>query len=182
MNSAAVHRLVIHPSDPETVPDSISDIQQAMADIGLIGPALENNDNFQIGNEFLNLVTFMGCAPGIKLSPEDGDDFCRIVFTPAQAQSGCLGYTTLVVPQCPSCKTKIRDWHDASGSYTCTNCDSETPLHQFRWRKQAGFGRYCFYITQIHLQEVIPSAKILQTLKETSGFDWTYFFANNSSD
>ena len=51
-----------------------------------------------------------------------------------------------------------------------------------KWRQQGGYGRFSISIANIHPHEAVPAEKIFQTLKNITGFEWTYFYANNETE
>ncbi|MFW2372455.1 MAG: hypothetical protein ACN4GM_04985 [Gammaproteobacteria bacterium] len=185
MPELAIPRLVIHPKLPTDRPDPVQDVIDALENIGLLGDPDQHNNTYLAGEEFLNLITFLGCSPSVKLSPAEGDHYCYLQINPVSDSVRCLGYTDLVKPQCPSCKQSIShwkqsaNWFDGSATKTCELCGVEKPVQSFRWRKEAGFGQFSIHISYIHPHEVVPSDIIFQALQQASGFSWAYFYANN---
>lgn len=185
MPELAIPRLVIHPKLPTNCPDDVQGVINALADIGLLGNPDQQKDTYRVGNEFLNLVTFMGCSPSVNLSPAEGEKYCYLQINPVSESVRCLGYTDFVKPQCPACKQKISNWKhsaiwfDGSATKTCEHCGTAKPVQSFRWQKEAGFGRFSFHISYIHPHEVVPADRIFQALEQATGFSWTYFYANN---
>jgi len=181
----AISRLVIHPKQVTDYPQDINGIIHALANIGLLGDRHQDDSIYLAGGEFLNLITFMGCSPSIKLSPTEGDKYCYLQINATSDSVRCLGHTSLISPQCPDCKQKITNWKDSASWFdgstikTCELCSSEKPVQSFRWRKEAGFGRFSFHISYIHPHEVVPSDIIFQALELATGFPWGYFYANN---
>ena len=185
MSELAIPRLVIHPKLPTDCPCHVQDVIDALSDIGLVGSPDQAEHRFLVGEEFLNLITFLGCSPSITLSPTEGDQYCYVQINPVSDTVRCLGYTNLIKPQCPSCKQTISNWQqspswlDGSATKTCEHCGVEKPLQSFRWRREAGFGRFSVHISYIHPHEVVPAATIFQALHTATGFSWAYFYANN---
>lgn len=181
----ALSRLVFHPKQATDYPHDVPGIIHALADIGLLGELHRDDDIYLAGDEFLNLITFMGCSPGVKLSPAEGEEYCYLQINAISDSVRCLGYTSFISPQCPVCKQKIShwkesaSWFDGSAIKTCELCASEKPVQSFRWQKEAGFGRFSFHISYIHPHEVVPSDLIFQALEQATGFPWVYFYANN---
>ena len=182
----SIPRLILHPEDIQYIPDNITHILQQLKSIQLISESISNADLYLAGHEFTNLLTFLGCSPNINLSPDDGDQFCSISIPDSHENAALLGYTSMIIPRCPNCKHKITDWkqhfHDwkkADYIYSCSECQTETPVTKLKWRQEAGYGRFCIAINHIHPHEAVPSEKLLNTLRQTSNTDWTYFYATN---
>ena len=182
----SIARLILHPRDIQYVPEDLSHIVKQLQIIQFIGKPLSDSNHFLVGDEFINLLTFLGCSPNIHLSPEDGGNFCSFFIPEIHEKNTLLGYTSMVVPRCPECKHKIIDWkqhfHEwKKGDYLyhCSQCLKETPVSQLKWRQEGGYGRFSICISHIHPHEAVPSEKLLNTLQKASNTSWTYFYANN---
>lgn len=177
-------RLIICPKTSTDAPAELPEIIKALKDIGLIAEEFSNND-FYAGDSFINLISFLGCSPNIQLSPEDGDQFCFIHISETTTDSQHLGHCRSVSAKCPNCKTKIKDWKSANNwqsgnsQYSCQQCDTQSILADLKWCHEAGYGRLSISIVNIHPHEAVPAEKVLQTLNNVCGFEWTYFYANN---
>jgi hypothetical protein len=177
-------RLVFHPQHLDDVPEDIPALLGALGEAGLTG-ALQEHNRLLPGDQFLKLLSFLGCSPNIHLHPDDGSHYCYLSINPVTDSAECLGYTVSVVPRCPACKHRIRDWQNtnhwqqAHTLCVCNQCASTTHMHQLKWRQECGYGRFSFHIAHIHPHEAVPAGKLLDTLQACSGFAWTYFYANN---
>jgi len=178
-------RLLLYPA---VIQDSLSDYQtlrQALIDLKLIHAAKNENDEYLLADECLNLLTFLGCAPSIHLSPQDGETFCYVKFNTITEYADCLGYVDSFKPNCSSCKIKLTQWRDeinwqqGLSILTCPACGHKKTLQDIRWRKEAAYARCGFYIANIHPHEALPADKLLDTLQKISGFKWAYAYANN---
>ncbi|MCW9014250.1 MAG: hypothetical protein OQL06_10735 [Gammaproteobacteria bacterium] len=178
-------RLVLLPKDPSRIPDDIPELQQALTNAGLIDQSLDNADTCLPGDNFLSLLTFLGCSPNINLRPADGKNFCFVAFRPVTQHAVCQGYTSSIFPRCPQCKANIKNWMQinnwqfADTKYHCKECATETTMLQLKWRQKSIYGRFSIIIANIHPHEAVPSEKLLTTLATATGFSWTYFYANN---
>ena len=184
--NTSIPRLILHPEDIQYIPHSVANILQQLKSIGLISKPGNDASMYLAGNEFINLLTFLGCSPNINLSPDEGDNFCSISIPDIHETTVLLGYTSMIIPRCPSCKHKVADWkqhfhHWKTGdyTYTCSECQTETPVAKARWRQEAGYGRFCIAINHIHPHEAVPSDKLLNALQQASDTCWTYFYATN---
>ncbi len=173
---------------PAAINNSLNDyqaLQQALFDIQLIQRHADKNGHFLLADACLDLLTFLGCAPSINLSPEDGEVYCYVDFIAIAEQAKCLGYVQSFSPSCSACKTKISQWHEdidwknGLTELSCPACRHQRPLQDIRWRKEAAYARCGFYISNIHPHEALPADKLLDTLQKVSGFKWAYAYANN---
>jgi hypothetical protein len=72
-------RLVLTPQDPYLLPDQPESILDALHEIGFIGEALKEPPGYLPGERFMQLVSFMGCSPYIRLQPDgSGEPFCHL--------------------------------------------------------------------------------------------------------
>lgn len=177
-------RLIFYPADIENCVDNYQPLQTTLAEIGLI-ETNPQQDIFLVGDGFLELLTFMGCAPDIHLSPQDGDNYCYIKFNQIHPQPICAGHVQSFSPSCSACKHKLthwretENWQQGSSLLTCPACQHSKPLQQFRWRKEAAYTRCSFYIANIHPHEALPADKLMDALHNSSGFKWAYAYAND---
>lgn len=181
-----VPRLILHPADPRYVPGDHNEIFKALLAIGLLTETTCDKHTYLAGKEFINLLTFLGCSPEIKLSPQDGENFCSISIPGYHEDNMLLGYTSTIIPRCPACKHKVNDWkqhiHDwkhGNHIYHCTECQQQTPVAELNWRQEGGYGHCAIIINHIHPHEAVPADKLLSTLQQASQTEWVYCYANN---
>jgi hypothetical protein len=82
--------------------------------------------------------------------------------------------------RCPACRTPaigigLGAKHDLL--FTCTRCQTATPLDRLDWRHSAGYGRYFIEIGGVHAHEALPSDRLLAALQAFSGTGWRHFYA-----
>lgn len=177
-------RLVFHPQQLSDTPADMDQLLNTLLDMGLIGEKQADNA-YLPGSEFLQLLSFLGCSPHIHLHPNDGHPWCYLQINPPTDSALCLGYTVSVVPRCPACQHRIKQWRDLDGwrraesLYTCEQCATVTPMPKLKWRQECGYGRFSFHIAHIHPHEAVPADKLLGTLEQNCGFPWSYCYANN---
>ena len=178
-------RLILLPAQPEHVPADIQSLCQALIDLQFIQAAPYRDKQYLPGDDFLNLLTFMGCSPNINLHPDEGENFCFVAFSPGSDEIRCLGYTGTAFAKCPGCRARFKteetmdDWYATDRTYTCQRCHTEARLSDMDWRKEAGYGRFSITVANIHPHEAVPADKLLDCLHSSSGFDWNYFYATN---
>lgn len=97
--------LVLHPENPDAVPDDIDHIITRLQQIGLTSDKLPGDEHcYLAGEHFLDLVAFMGCSPSISFSPGAGADpfsFIRLITTPDRITTFTGRFSH--APHCPHC-------------------------------------------------------------------------------
>lgn len=178
------YSLILHPAGPGLAHVPVERIAAGMESLGLVGDAIAQYD-YLAGNRFLELITFMGCSPNIRLEPEeDGNTFTLIRFLSDEGAMMCMFSNALRPPKCPQCRKPIPHWHAASGttgtncteSTTCEHCDTAWLPWELDWQRQAGFGHCLIEITDVYPKEAIPLPELLDRLKEITGLQWSYFY------
>lgn len=185
--------LVLHTKNPEYAPLSANDLVQVLNDVGLIGQAWGDREElrFLIGERFLQLVTFMGCAPAIELTPPIAGDseFCHVGVSHITPTPQFLVDTQDVLPRCPRCRNRIKHWLEwveqwrSNDNYldVCPECNEKISPLEFDWRQAAGFGRIFISIFNIYPREAIPTDTLLNTLNKMTSQTWIYFYLRQSS-
>ena len=180
-------KLVFHSKSPNYAPENISNIISALQETGFIGekwqcPNSISGERYLIGESFLSLVTFMGCAPAIELEPIEDNlestDFCHIEIEEIQKDVKFVRGSEHVISRCPHCRQRHADWKNISDnlSHTCDKCKVETPLAQYDWKNTAGVGRFFISLHGIYPQEALPTSSLFKTLEKISNTEWTYFY------
>ncbi len=135
---------------------------------------------FYTGDNFLNYIAYMGCAPTIQFAAsEDNATFCfikihhhitpRLIYNQTQTRS----------PQCPHCNKSVKNWQQnkTSTSIHCDLCCNTSNIEAFNWRKMAGYSTLFIEITDIFPKEAIPQEFLLNQLTRISKTRWQYFYA-----
>lgn len=179
--NTSIPQLVLYPKSVNRAPKDLHQLKASLLDIGFIS-AVKDLPYYLPGNEFVNLLAFLGCSPDIRLGPEDGDNYCQVVISDITNEATCLGFNTTIKPKCPACKTTlsqwqhIANWQQAHTLLGCTHCDTETELHKFKWRHECGYGRFAIRIRYIYPHEAVPSEALLASLEDATGFGWNYCY------
>ena len=155
----------------------------------LINSKFINDDKQHInqylpGDNFLSLITFLGCSPNINLQPVEGENHCFISVIKQTPEPECLGYTQTVNPKCPVCKKRINDWKTPDWKKTgqlchCDKCQNKTLYSELNWKHESGFARCGFEISHIYPHEAVPTDQFLNILSEFSDFDWEYCYTTS---
>lgn len=180
-------KLVFHSVDPEYVPANISNIVNALQKSGFLGhkwmsPDSVSGERYLIGDSFLSLVTFMGCAPAIELEPieeqPDSLEFCHVEFEEVKNSVCFIAGNEHLISRCPHCRTRHVNWNTIPESlvYACDKCHVESHLSEFDWKNTAGCGRFFISLHGIYPQEALPTSSLLQMLENISGTAWDYFY------
>ncbi len=148
----------------------------------IIATAYAEN-HFLPGDNFLSLLTFLGCSPNINLSPEEGEDHCSISLIPSSETIEYLGRTPTIHPKCPLCKKRIANWKTESWKSTgsiciCDKCQTPTPYADLNWKHECGFARGGFIVSHIYPHEALPTEQLLSRLKQATHFDCDYCYTN----
>lgn len=175
--------LLLCPIDANAHITSLDAFLAQLVDIGLIADQLEEHHNrFFVGEHYLDLVSYMGCAPSIQFEPtEDNSRYCHLLMH--QYDQPILKYnrTPARKPRCPACNQNLKDWSFSTQdpkakTITCPFCGKSSSTESFGWQKMAGFARLFIEITDIFPKEAIPQPELLKQLEHLSGFRWQYFY------
>lgn len=150
---------------------------------GLIGQQ-EEAYRFQVGEQFLSLLCFMGCSPAIELYPQANNQaYCYIEIPAFNGTSNkrALISDKVKVPRCQNCKApqdqlveKLR--YSAIEKYTCSQCQNDLIPAQLNWRKTAIFSPYRIIIQNIYEAEALPDGNFLTKLEKTFPANWRYAY------
>lgn len=149
---------------------------------GLIDSAIEGMQNgYSAGENFLQLITFMGCSPHIRFEPENELDrgYCYITLTECDTPRILLSQHARP-PRCHACKKPVgKTWQAtvAQGRrITCPHCHQQQRPDQLGWRNDAGMGRLFIEIHNIFPGEAQPVPGLLQQLSGIDATPWRYFY------
>ena len=188
----AAYKLLLLPADPSCPAIGLDRLAERLQAIGLIGQPVPLHDGlfYPTGDRFLQLVTFLGCAPMIELDPPADPAelesasiegrFCHIYLTETeQLQFRAEAQTrTARCPQCrkpePDWEALIRAWQQdpVKSVWQCAACGHAGRPSDLQFRKTAGFGRTWIEIRGIHPSEAVPGDALLAALHTLSGCDW----------
>jgi len=189
-------KLLLHPVDPDTAAVPEDRLARDLQAIGLIGDRtpLGKTVFYPVGEQFLQLVTFLGCSPAIELDPPDdplelenasaAGRFCH-VFISSGEQLRFRGDGQTRTPRCPRCRSPEPDWKARLQSWqagqhgpdwTCQDCGFRGRLSDLVFRKTAGFGRTFLEIRGIYPSEAVPGPTLLETLASLTGNPWTTIY------
>ena len=180
-------KLVFHAKNPEYIPANIPDIVTALQNIGFIGvkwqsPKSVPGERYLIGDSFLSLVTFLGCAPAIELEPiaekPESTEFCHIEIEAVKASVEFICGSKHLISRCPHCRQRHANWKTLPETllYSCDKCKVESHLSEYDWKNTAGCGHFFISLHGIYPQEAIPTSHLLQALQKITETEWAYFY------
>lgn len=135
---------------------------------------------YAVGEHFLSLVTFLGCAPQISLTDEaavQGQPVCRICLHDFDAVQ-LLESQPASTLRCAACRTPQRrpSEPEHNQQLTCPECGESSPLFRFDWRRSAAFGCFFVEIENVFPHEAVPADRLMEALEALSGHGWDYFY------
>jgi hypothetical protein len=189
-------KLILLPANPDTATIPEDRLAWEMQAIGLIGEPmqLERTVFYPVGEQFLQLVTFLGCSPAIELDPP-GDPqelekasatgrFCHVFITSGE-QLQFRHDSQTRNPGCPRCRapephweTLLQSWQEEKHvpDWICRSCGFSGRLSDLVFRKTAGFGRMFLEIRGIYPSEAVPGPTLLNTLEALTSGPWTSIY------
>jgi hypothetical protein len=177
-------RLLLSTGDPFLAPEQAL-LTARLSDAGFLGPPLSGQIGaFSIGERFLQLLTFAGCAVKIAQAPDGDVPFCHIRLTgPFERPRFQCGRNTRP-PRCPSCRSPLVDWkmrlangkEADSAAIACPTCGETSPPWAYDWKQKAGFGRLFIRIEEVFPGEAVPTPELMNLLQSSAGCNWRYFY------
>lgn len=184
-----LYRLVLHPTGIGTHSPDLQALQDSLLRLGLLGERFRQADEvrFRLGEHFFQYLTFMGCAPVLKLEPEVAGDerFCH--FRMFELPRRVFRYLRPEARgRCPRCRkpavtaAEIPPPDDpASATWQCPRCREAALPAAINWKHEAGMGKFFIELLDVHPHEVVPTDSLLQVLADFSGQPWQYFYADS---
>ncbi len=173
-------KLYLYPKDTKTSIEP-STVLQTIEDLGFIDRKIEKT-RYSTGDNFVSLLTFMGCSPNIELEPQQDKPFCYIEINTNEKEKFYSGIN-IKAAVCPECKTRITHISNPTDEKThCPDCNSEIQTNSLNWRKTAFIAQSCIAIGNIYESEAIPNDKLLDALETVGKSKWKYAYIREASD
>ncbi len=183
----AYRQLVLCPSDSNWQPASRAELVTILQRVGMLGQLVTSAipDRFLIGDAFMQLFSFMGCAPSIEFTPKDlhNIDWLEFVFiqlSPAQARPRWRVDKESAKPACPHCQRRIPAWiqhyHANDMILTCPHCKQSEHACRWRWFDAGACARQFVSIVNVFPKESMPTETVLLQLQQETGVPWHYFY------
>jgi len=189
-------RLVLAPQDAVQAP-RLADLVPGLQAARFLGPSLQLTADaiqgisaFAVGDDFLHLVSFTGCAVQVDVAPMPGHPFCHVrIVGPSPKPEPLLGVNARP-PRCPVCRAMLRDWRDrlAAGPssrgesdprLSCEACGSERPAWAWDWKDTGGFARLSICIEEIFPGEAVPTDALMSLLSDLGTMPWRHFYVQD---
>ena len=188
--------LILHPKDPEfpgAGPADCGSLLAMLQSLRFIDSTIEfeGATHYRPGEDFLQLMTFLGCSPVVALGEPGltGDDFCHLAIEGPMAEARFVGGRNVKPPRCPGCGHRFDQWQEHVSAWeadregyriSCPECRTEKALPGIKWRQCAGFGRLFIKVWGIFEGEAVPSDRLLDSLQQHTGVAWGYFYCQGA--
>lgn len=182
-----IYCLALHPQAASHGSIDINGLQVNLQDLGLLGEAVMFNgeQRYRLGERFYQWLTFMGCAPALRLEPnEPGDEkFChfrlfelpQIAFRYLRAEAKA---------RCPNCSKPGATADEIYQNYilkhldwSCPHCQQSVSPPDIYWKHEAGMSRTFIELLDIHPHEVVPTDSLIKALESATEQRWQYFYS-----
>lgn len=171
----AEFKLMLYPNDASYKANMI-ELKGLLAEIGFIDKEISDK-KITVGDNFLSLLTFMGCSPNIELEPQEDKPFCYIEINSSKKSRFVWG-SNLKKGQCSYCKGEVSK---ISKKLQCPTCEKPLALSKINWRKTAFAAHNWITIGNIYELEAIPNDGLLNTLKAKTGVEWKPAYIRNAT-
>lgn len=164
------YKLYLYPENPDYRCDEKNLIKR-LQEMQFTGTEIGEN-LFATGNEFVSLLTFMGCSPNIELEPKDDIPFCYIEIENHDTNQLKAG-KNLKPANCPNCNSAIKTFiQNKDLQFECPECSSKYDFQNLNWRKSAFIAKCWITIGNIYESEAIPSDQLLSALQKETNQLW----------
>jgi hypothetical protein len=181
-------RLVLTPRDPSCAPDR-RPLIHALAGAGFLGhPLTPQSDAYAVGEAFLHLVAFAGCAVQLEVrpGPEPDQPFCHIRIAGPFAEPAILVGRNTRPPRCPVCRAPLRAWRDTvrdrstaelhAEPLPCPACATVSPACTWDWKETGGCARLSVSVEEVFPGEAAPTDTLMQVLDGVAQTPWRHFY------
>ncbi len=167
-------KLYLYPENRQTRIEHTS-ILKTLKDLDFINTKIAEK-RYATGDNFVTLLTFMGCSPNIELEPQEDKPYCYIEINVDEKEKFYSGII-IKAAVCPECKTKITHISNPTDEKThCPDCNSEFQTNVLNWRRTAFIAQSCIAIGNIYESEAIPNDQLLDALEKISQSRWKYAY------
>lgn len=184
-----MNQLVLTPRDPDWRCSRPGQLSEALRDLGFSALETfhhEDRCHYHAGERFLELMTFVGCAPVVMTGQESIEDenFYHIHIV-EKISTPVLLLSSDARPRCGQCKKPMEEWQEVLQRYQqertaesvcCHACGSENDVFTFNWKRAGGVAGVHIAIHGVFPHEAVPSDELMQHLQLISGLGWDYFY------
>jgi hypothetical protein len=155
-----------------------------LATSGLLGKHLDKNI-FLPGEQFFNHITFMGCAPNIPLTPEQGENHIKIQIITLNSPI-LLADENSPTPLCSGCGTRLLLWKKLikrarSSQIRCDACHTHLAIQDINFRKRACYSQTAIGVGPVFESEAQPGEGLMNKLAETCNTRFSYAYINDNA-
>lgn len=191
--------LVLHSQFSKSCIDNIPAIVKALQLNSFIGGPIKEFgiNHFLVGSNFLDMISFLGCSPNIRLFTEKegigpGDHQGSESY--AHIQVGTSSTPFFVdgdigtFPRCVFCKSNLEiealSYQEADDIFpnlqiTCSGCQKILDQKTINWRHSAGLVQEFVAIHGIYPHEAVPDDRLLDQLCKVTSVPWQFFYCRN---
>ena len=204
--SKSYRQLVLCPQNPQWIPAArdvsstgLIKLEQVLRSLGLIADQVDatQRGRFYIGEQFLQHISFMGCAPALEFQPTgersligepDWQQFTFVHIPPVLDEPGWYADLSMAKPQCPECTRRsalsgdkqVNYFDEFKYHYCCPHCQQKTKVCEVNWREFGGCARVMISIVNVYPKEAIPTENLLLQLEKQTQIAWRYFYYDGS--
>lgn len=181
-------RLVLFPVDPAFSISNPDRLIRVLVSSGfVIAPSQGGNNRapMQPGENFMRLLSFVGCSPSIAADENPGsyNNYSIEVITSNNYLTLLAGYQTRS-PVCPVCAGRTGEVLSAGEisiennqvTWSCPQCKAIVPVEQIKWRNKLAVAKDYLQINGVFEGEVVPGDKFLKDLENETGIGWSYCY------
>ena len=177
----SIGKLILYSGSTEPSLPETNTLIDYLREIGLTGKPLDTNKKtFLTGENFLQLISFVGCSTSVCLTPKTSQDsgFCHLIIKGPFKKPQLVQDKNSRPPRCLVCKKSTPSWQENIDNQTikCPQCENLTRLEDISWGRRAGYGRIFIEIHNIFPGEAQPVHDLLARLGRLTETDWSYFF------
>lgn len=182
----SIGKLLLYPRDSVASPPEAEELTRCLRALGLIGQPLgANPTRFVAGEQFLQLISFVGCSPNVCLAPQDASapGFCHLSIYGPCDPAKLVFASACRPPLCPACQLPLTGWKAfaAERKIRCSQCEVTIDIADITWGRRAGYGRMFIEIHNIFPGEARPVAGLFKQLQQETGLEWDYFFTETAT-
>lgn len=172
-----ITQLVLYSENNDCAPKSVAAVESMLISLGFIeANQSASSVTFEPGEQFMNLVSFVGCSPVINLKEMNsaqtaGMPRIEVILSDVSERPVFLYGKNTRPPRCNSCSAKLTDWDQQLGiadnadyRIRCDSCQADNDVCAFNWGKHACLTRFYIAINGIYPREAIPMDSFLNEL------------------
>lgn len=180
-------RLILTPRQKDFQTDNMDNLISQLKEANFIGMELNPAEDFrcfEFGDDYLHMISYLGCSPAVTSLNEAGENESFISIK--QFEQIQFGFSSSVPPaRCPHCNKTEKNWqqlwqhwqHDPAIVHECAHCHSSFHFTDMKWKKNGGTGSLLLQVHGIQEHLAVPAPALTELLQQTTGTAWHYFFA-----